>query len=55
MQSGLKGSVRKFERDTILKALEAADHDKNKAATLLGMSLSSLYRKMAELGIASKE
>jgi DNA-binding NtrC family response regulator len=55
MQSGLKGSVRKFERDTILKALEAAGQDKNKAATLLGMSLSSLYRKMAELNIASKE
>jgi two-component system response regulator PilR (NtrC family) len=55
MQSGLKGSVRKFERDTILKALEVAGHDKNKAANLLGMSLSSLYRKMAELGIVSKE
>jgi transcriptional regulator with PAS, ATPase and Fis domain len=55
MQSGLKGSVRKFERDTILKALEAGGLDKNKAASLLGMSLSSLYRKMAELGIASKE
>jgi two-component system response regulator PilR (NtrC family) len=53
--SGLKGSVRKFERETILKALESAGQDKNKAANLLGMSLSSLYRKMAELGIASKE
>ncbi len=52
MQSGLKGSVRKFERDTILKALEVAGHDKNKAAGLLGMSLSSLYRKMTELDIA---
>lgn len=51
MQSGLKGSVRKFERDTILKALEVAGHDKNKAAGLLGMSLSSLYRKMTELDI----
>jgi DNA-binding NtrC family response regulator len=53
--SGLKDSLRKFERDTILKALEIAGHNKNKAANMLGMSLSSLYRKMAELGIASKE
>jgi transcriptional regulator with PAS, ATPase and Fis domain len=55
LQSGLKGAVRKFERDTILKSLEVAGHDKGKAAGMLGMSLSSLYRKMAELGIASKE
>jgi transcriptional regulator with PAS, ATPase and Fis domain len=55
LQSGLKGAVRKFERDTILKSLEMVGHDKSKAAGMLGMSLSSLYRKMAELGIASKE
>jgi DNA-binding NtrC family response regulator len=55
LQSGLKGAVRKFERDTILKALELVGHDKSKAANMLGMSLSSLYRKMTELGIASKE
>lgn len=52
---GLKDSLKKFERDTIFKALEMSGHNKNKAANLLGMSLSSLYRKMAELGIASKE
>jgi len=52
---GLKDSLKKFERDTILKALEISGHNKNKAASLLGMSLSSLYRKMTELGIASKE
>jgi len=51
----LKDSVRKLERDTILGALEASGQDKNKAAEILGMSLSSLYRKMAELGIASRE
>jgi DNA-binding NtrC family response regulator len=49
--SGLKDSLRKFERDTILKALEMAGHDKNKAAHMLGMSLSSLYRKINELDI----
>jgi transcriptional regulator with PAS, ATPase and Fis domain len=52
---GLKGSVRKFERDAILKALEMAGLDKNKAASILGMSLSTLYRKMAELGIPSRD
>jgi two-component system response regulator PilR (NtrC family) len=55
LQSGLKGAVRRFERDTILKSLEVVAHDKSKAAGMLGMSLSSLYRKMAELGIVSKE
>lgn len=51
----LKSSVKKFEQDTILKALEMAEHDKNKAAKLLGLSLSSLYRKITELGIELKE
>lgn len=54
-EEGLKGSVKRFERDSILKALESAGHDKSKAAHLLGMSLSTLYRKMAELGIPNKE
>ncbi len=54
-EEGLKGSVKRFERESILKALEAAAHDKSKAAHLLGMSLSTLYRKMAELGIPNKE
>lgn len=47
----LKSSVRRFEADTILKALDAAEQDKNEAAKLLGLSLSSLYRKIHELGI----
>jgi two-component system response regulator PilR (NtrC family) len=55
VEEGLKGSVKRFERDSILKALEAAAHDKSRAAQLLGMSLSTLYRKMAELNIPSKE
>ncbi len=55
IDDGLKGSVKRFERDSILKALETAAHDKSKAAQLLGMSLSTLYRKMAELGIPNKE
>ncbi|MCL4709222.1 sigma-54 dependent transcriptional regulator [bacterium] len=55
IEGGLKGSVRKFERDAILKALQTAGQDKSKAAGILGMSLSTLYRKMTELGIPSKE
>lgn len=55
IEGGLKGSVRKFERDAILKALQTAGQDKSKAAGILGMSLSTLYRKMTELAIPSKE
>ena len=51
----LKDSVRKLERDTILGALGASGQGKNKAAEMLGMSLSSRYRKMAELGIVGRE
>jgi transcriptional regulator with PAS, ATPase and Fis domain len=55
LNGDLKSSVRKFEQDTILKALEMAGHDKSKAAQALGMSLSSLYRKISELGISVKD
>ncbi len=55
LEEGLKGSVRRFERDTILRALELTTHDKSKTAHMLGMSLSTLYRKMAELGIPNKD
>lgn len=51
----LKHSVRKFEQDVILKALKAANNDKAKAAKMLGLSLSSLYRKISELGIDSPD
>ncbi|MFQ5751506.1 MAG: sigma-54-dependent transcriptional regulator [bacterium] len=51
LDDDLKASVRKFEQDAILRALEIAEYDKSKAAKFLGMSLSSLYRKITELGI----
>lgn len=51
----LKSSVRHFERETILRTLELSENDKGKAAQTLGLSLSSLYRKMTELGIDPKE
>ncbi|OQC45779.1 MAG: Transcriptional regulatory protein ZraR [Candidatus Marinimicrobia bacterium ADurb.Bin030] len=47
----LKSSVRNFERQHILGILRRVDFDKNKAADLLGIGLSSLYRKIDELGI----
>ncbi|HPD25312.1 MAG TPA: sigma-54 dependent transcriptional regulator [Candidatus Marinimicrobia bacterium] len=47
----LKSSVRNFERQHILGILRRVDFDKNKAANLLGIGLSSLYRKIEELGI----
>lgn len=55
IEGGLKSSLKKFERDSILKALKVADYDKSEAAEILGMSQSTLYRKMSELGIPSKE
>ncbi len=53
-QGDLKASVRQFEHDTIIRTLEMSEHDKPKAAKILGLSLSSLYRKMTELGIDLK-
>lgn len=50
-KAGLKEGVMEFERVQILKTLELVNHDKKAAAQLLGLSLSSLYRKMSELGI----
>ena len=54
LNGDLKSSVRTIEQASILKALQAAGNDKSKAAEILGLSLSSLYRKMSELGIESK-
>ncbi len=47
----LKEAVKDFERQHILSILRHTGHDKERAAEILGLSLSSLYRKMAELGI----
>jgi len=47
----LKGAMRVYERNHIINSLERADGDKRKAADALGISLSSLYRKIDELGI----
>ncbi len=54
LNGDLKSSVRTIEQASILKALQAAGNDKSKAAEILGLSLSSLYRKMSELQIELK-
>ncbi len=50
-QVTLKDAVRAFERDVIAEALKANNYDKRKVAQLLGMGVSSLYRKMTELSM----
>jgi DNA-binding NtrC family response regulator len=47
----LRHAVMDFERAHIMKTLEAVGYDKKAAAKFLGTSLSSLYRKLAELNI----
>lgn len=47
----LKDALRQFEKQHILRALEQAKEDRKEAAKLLDISLSSLYRKIEELGI----
>jgi DNA-binding NtrC family response regulator len=47
-------AVRRFERQHIERVLRHAS-DKKEAARRLGMGLSSLYRRIAELGIPLRE
>jgi two-component system nitrogen regulation response regulator NtrX len=42
-----------WERDYILQALAAFDGNMSRAADVLGVERSNLYRKMRGLGIAS--
>lgn len=51
----LKDSVRAYERSLIVDALNVNGNDKRKVAKLLGISLSSLYRKLRELSIEGYE
>jgi DNA-binding NtrC family response regulator len=43
--------IRELEREAILKALEETNQDKRRAAALLGISLKTLYNKLAKYGI----
>jgi hypothetical protein len=47
----LKSAMRLYERNHLENVLERTENDKRKAADLLGISLSSLYRKIDELEI----
>lgn len=51
----LREALRQFERQHILYCLRRHGFDKNETAEHLGIGLSSLYRKMDELGIAKQE
>ncbi len=48
----LKEATRQFEKQHILRVLEQVGQDRKEAAQLLDISLSSLYRKIEELGIS---
>jgi two-component system response regulator PilR (NtrC family) len=48
----LRAATREFERRHIAKVLSTFGNNKTAAAEVLGIGLSSLYRKMEELGIS---
>ncbi|HXG37331.1 MAG TPA: helix-turn-helix domain-containing protein, partial [Bacteroidota bacterium] len=50
----LREAVKHFERSYIERMLEEHQRDKERTAKALGVSLSSLYRKMDELGIPTR-
>lgn len=50
---GYKTAMRNFEKELIEKTLNSCNNDKKLAAKLLGIALSSLYRKLEELKIES--
>ncbi len=47
----LKEALRQFERQHIIYCLRRHNYDKNETAKQLGIGISSLYRKLDELGI----
>jgi len=47
----MKAAVREFERNHIRRVLRGSGDDKREAARRLGMGLSSLYRKLEDLGL----
>lgn len=55
LERPLKESVRQYEREVIHAALKANGDDKRKVAKLLDISLSSLYRKISEVGPDGEE
>jgi two-component system response regulator PilR (NtrC family) len=51
LTGSLEDSVKKYERDIIMGALESNDFSKEKTAADLKVGLSTLYRKLKELNI----
>ena len=51
MEDGPVTSLREMERLLIVRALDAFDYDKPRAAATLGISLKTLYNKLAKYGI----
>ncbi|PYN98391.1 MAG: sigma-54-dependent Fis family transcriptional regulator, partial [Candidatus Rokuibacteriota bacterium] len=49
--SGSVMPIREMEREAILRALDETNQDKRRAAQLLGISLKTLYNKLAKYGI----
>ena len=47
----LKEATKQFEKQHIRRVLDEANEDRKEATHLLGISLSSLYRKIEDLGI----
>jgi two-component system response regulator AtoC len=48
-EGSLREQVQKVEQEIILSAIAGADGDRKVAAQRLGISLSSLYRKLEDL------
>ncbi|MBI3578482.1 MAG: hypothetical protein HY089_03620 [Ignavibacteriales bacterium] len=55
LKDSVRTYVRTYERALITDALKVNGNDKRKVAKLLGISLSSLYRKLRELSIEGFE
>jgi transcriptional regulator with PAS, ATPase and Fis domain len=51
-EGSLREQLQKVETDIIVSAVTAAKGDRRMAAQRLGISLSSLYRKLADVGLA---
>jgi DNA-binding NtrC family response regulator len=53
-QEDLQASIRAYEKEQIYRALAKYDWDKTETAKALGIGVSSLYRKIDELGIVNR-
>jgi len=51
---GLKDAIKNFEREHILRIIKKYAYNKEEVAEALSIGLSSLYRKMEDLGIPTK-